>query len=75
MRTVEQFNSIRISALSFIKMHKKHVWIIPCKDEYRLSVIPPNSSDLPAGTSSILVGLPIQGDEYTIHDTIVASSF
>lgn len=54
MRTQKQWEGIYESMKSFVRMHKKSVWIVPTENEYRLSIIKPTPDELPIGTRSCL---------------------
>jgi len=57
MRTESKFEKAINEAKQFINFHKKPVWLVPTEDDYKISIIPPKSEDIPFGTNSILYGL------------------
>lgn len=54
MRTSEKFASIWKDLEWWVNFHKKPVWIVPRENDYCLSIIKPESHELPTGTASNL---------------------
>lgn len=54
MRTEEKFAQRFEELKRYTNMHKKAVWFVPSDDDYHLSVIKPNASELPYGTCANL---------------------
>lgn len=73
MRTEDQFARVHSEAVRFIRFHNKNVWIVPCEDDYRISVIEPKPNELPYGTVALEVGPPIENGVYRICTEIPSS--
>ena len=60
MRTEEQFYRVWREVKRYHDLHNKPIWIVPLKDDYRISIIKPLANELPENTVSILFGLNME---------------